>query len=120
MAARDTELERLNAKVDQFANNNAEYRDNIAKLEDARSELKNKVHETEILVQKLEREKTEMSAEIQVSLSHFTTKSTISTKHSALKIHLLLHNSKQTLSKQPYKILSLYFIHNPKRLLFKA
>lgn len=66
LAARDSELDRINSKVEEYTNNNAELKENINTLEEARSELRKKVHENELLVQKLEREKHDLNAEVEV------------------------------------------------------
>lgn len=71
LAARESELDRINARVEEYTNNNAELKENICTLEETRSELRKKVHENELLVQKLEREKHDLNAEVEVRLIFF-------------------------------------------------
>eukprot|EP00210_Caulerpa_lentillifera_P008535 g8141.t1 len=65
LATRDNELDRMTAKAEEYASINAEFKENMATLEEAHSELRQKVHETEIFVQKLDREKQHLNTEVQ-------------------------------------------------------
>lgn len=66
LTARVNELESIQAKADESENENTVLKKNIENLEEVRSELKKKLNETELLVKTLEREKQDLSNEVQV------------------------------------------------------
>eukprot|EP00210_Caulerpa_lentillifera_P007889 g7530.t1 len=65
LTARVNELESIQTKADEFENENAGFKQTIENLEDARSELKRKLNETELLVKTLKREKEDLGSEVQ-------------------------------------------------------
>lgn len=66
LTARVNELESIQAKADESENENTVLKKNIENLEEVRSELKKKLNETELFVKTLEREKQDLSNEVQV------------------------------------------------------